>query len=88
MVSWSCCFRPSRAKWRALRHRLHEPTTRSAAAVLFRTGTWLSLVAGSDWTVLDLPEEWSWDWRVLETREVKGRFGVSDYVLDIEPIDG
>lgn len=48
----------------------------------------LSLVAGYDWSLFNLPEEWSWNWRVLATRELKGRFNMSDYALDIEPTDG
>jgi hypothetical protein len=48
----------------------------------------LFLVAGSDWTVFDLPEEWSWNWRLLEIRELDSRSSITDYVIDIEPIDG
>jgi hypothetical protein len=48
----------------------------------------LSLVAGSDWTVFSLPEEWSWNWRLLDIRRLDDRSFMSDCVIDIEPIDG
>jgi hypothetical protein len=47
----------------------------------------LSLAPGCDWALYDLPEDWSSDWRVLETRELKWGFGMPDYVLDLEPAD-
>ncbi|MBP2418042.1 hypothetical protein ACFFOM_09445 [Microlunatus capsulatus] len=44
------------------------------------------LVAGSDWSLVELPDGASADWRVREALRLEGPTGVLDHLLDLEPV--